>query len=70
MAQLFEYAVILNEKTDKDGETVEEAQIVVEPRTILARDGDQAAMLAARAIPDEHTTNGKLDRLQVVVRPF
>jgi hypothetical protein len=70
MAELFEYAVILNEKTDKDGETVEEAQLVVEPSTILARDADQAAMLAARAIPDEHTKNGKLDRLQVVVRPF
>ena len=68
--QLFEYAVILGEKRDKDGEIVEEAAIVVEPTTTLARDEGQAQMLAARAIPDELVSDGKLDRLMVVVRPF
>lgn len=70
MASLFEYAVILNEKRDKEGEVVEEAKIVVPVETILARDEDQAQMLAARAIPEEMVGNGKLDRLMVVVRPF
>jgi hypothetical protein len=68
--QLFEYAVILGEKRDKDGELTEEASIVVEPTTTLARDEGQAQMLAARAIPDELVNDGKLDRLTVVVRPF
>ena len=68
--QLFEYAVILQPKTDKDGEEIEPGQVVVEPTTVLARDEGQAQLLAARAIPDEHTKNGKMDRLQVVVRPF
>lgn len=67
---LYEYAVILNEKRDKDNEVTEEAQIVVAPTTILARDEKQAQLLAARAIPAEHTTSDKLDRLTVVVRPF
>jgi hypothetical protein len=68
--QLYEYAVILNEKRDKDGEVTENAEIVVQPTTTLARDPEQAQLLAARAIPDELVSNGKLDRLMVVVRPF
>ena len=70
MAQLYEYAVILNEKRDKDGEETEPAELVVEPTTVLARDEGQAQMLAARASPESLTKNGKLDRLVVVVRPF
>lgn len=70
MAVLYEYAVILNEKRDKDGEETEPAEIVVKPTTIVAKDEQQAQMLAARAIPEEMISNGKLDRLMVVVRPF
>lgn len=70
MATMFEYAVILNEKRDKEGEIVENAELVVPVKAILARDADQAQMLAARSIPDELVSNGKLDRLVVVVRPF
>lgn len=67
--QLYEYAVICNEKRDKDGDVIEPAVIVVEPVTVLATDAAQAQMIAARAIPDEYM-DGKLDRLEVVVRPF
>lgn len=70
MATMFEYAVILNEKRDKDGEVTEPAEMVVPVTAVLARDEDQAQLLAARAIPDEIAGNGKLDRLVVVVRPF
>lgn len=66
--QIFEYAVIKDEKTDKDGNVVDPAAIVVEVTTTLARDAQQAQMLAARAIPEEELDN--MDRLQVVVRPF
>lgn len=68
--KLYEYAVVLDEKRDRDDEIVEQAEIVVPVTVIMARDDDQAKMLAARSIPDEHVGNGKLDRLIVVVRPF
>ena len=70
MAQMYEYAVICNEKVDKDGEVVEPAEIIVPRTEVLARDEGQAQMLAARAIPEEFVSNGKFDRLMVVVRPF
>lgn len=70
MATMFEYAVILNEKRDKDGEITDEAKIIVPVTQTLARDEDQAQMLAARAIPDALVEDGKVDRLVVVVRPF
>ncbi len=70
MARLYEYAVLMEEKRDKDDELVDEAALVVPITTVLARDDAQAQMLAARAIPEEYVSNGKLDRLMVVVRPF
>ena len=66
--KLYEYAVILDEKRDKDDEITEDAKVVVDPTPVLARDDAQAQLLAARSIPEEHM--GKLDRLTVVVRPF
>jgi transcriptional regulator with XRE-family HTH domain len=70
VAQLFEYAVLLEEKRDKDDDIVEESELIVPITTVLARDDAQAQMLAARAIPEVYVKNGKLDRLVVVVRPF
>jgi hypothetical protein len=70
MATMYEYAVILNEKRDKDGDVVEEAEIVIDVTQVLAANEDQAKLLAARSIPDDVVTDGKLDRLTVVVRPF
>ena len=67
---LYEYAVILNEKRDKDGNISDPGKIVVEPTTILATDEAQAQLLAGRAIPQEYVSDGSLDRLVVVVRPF
>lgn len=68
--KLYEYAVIRDEKEDRDGEVVQEAKIVVEPTAVLARDDAQAQLLAARSIPEEEIKNGNLDRIAVVVRPF
>jgi len=67
--QLFEYVVTLDEKRDKDGEVVEEAKIIVPITQCLARDAGQAGLKAAKEIPDEYM-DGKIDRVQVVVRPF
>lgn len=65
---LFEYAVIKEEKTDKDGEVVEPAVVVVPVTQILAENESQAQMVAARAIPEDHI--GDLGRITVAMRPF
>lgn len=70
MLKLYEYAVILQPKIDKDGDTTEDGEIIVPVTTVTAKDEQQAQMFAARAIPEEYVSNGKLDRLTVVVRPF
>lgn len=66
--QLFEYAVILQPKVTKSGDTTEEAKLVVEPTVVLCRDQKQAELLAGRAIPEDLLD--KLGRLTLVVRPF
>jgi len=65
---IYEYAVILQPKYDKDDNEVEAGKIVVEPTTILAKSDEKVAMIAARAIPDDAIS--EIDRLTVVVRPF
>lgn len=66
--KLYEYAVILDEKRNKDDEITDDSRVVVEPTAVLARDDAQAQLLAARSIPDALIK--KIDRLIVVVRPF
>jgi hypothetical protein len=66
--RLFEYAVLLQPKEDKDGEVIDKGRIIVEPVTVLAEDQEQATLLAGRAIPEEFMD--RLDRLTVAVRPF
>lgn len=68
--KLYEYAVVLDEKRDKDDEITDDSRIVVPITAVVAKNDEQAQLLAARSIPDEYLTNGKLDRLTVVVRPF
>lgn len=68
--KLYEYAVVLDEKRNKDDDITDDSRIVVPVTAVLARDDAQAQLLAARSIPEDLLTNGKLDRLVVVVRPF
>jgi hypothetical protein len=65
--KLFQFAIILH-PTPKEAEQGKASQLIVEVTTILAKDPSMAAMLAGRAIPQEHLD--KLDRLEVAVRPF
>lgn len=67
MKRLFEYAVILQEKTEK-GKMVEQAEVLVQPTYCLASDVNEVNILAARAIPEERT--GDLERIVLAVRPF
>lgn len=66
--QLYEYAVILQPKTNSKGEVTEKEELVVEPTRVLARREEDAALLAGRSIPEQYLD--RLDRLSIVVRPF
>ncbi len=66
--QLFEFAVLIQPKLDRDGEVTEAGKIVVAPQAVLAEDQQKATLLAGRAIPEELI--GELERLTLVVRPF
>lgn len=66
--KLFEYAIIYQGKKNKDGDYTKKAEILVTPKCVLAEDEKQAAMMAAREIPTEHTED--LSRVDIVLRPF
>lgn len=71
MARLFEMAIIHNPKPTKDAQgndTTAPASLLVDPKHILARDEKEVAMRGAREIPESHL--GKLDEVEVLVRPF
>lgn len=64
--KLYQYsAIYIPTKTEKKEDKPE---IIVPVTDVLATDDNQANILAARAIPEKYLT--KLDRVQVVVRPF
>lgn len=65
---LFEYAIVLQEKKDKDGNVTEEAQILVAPTHVLAKSASDVNIIASRAIPEEQVIN--LERITLAVRPF
>lgn len=66
--RIFEFAAIYLPHERDDGKTPEKARIIVQPTTILAKDEKQAAMLAARALPEDFVD--KLDEVEIAVRPF
>ncbi len=66
--KIFEFAAIYVPEERQGEKTAELAKIIVQPQTVLAKDEKQAAMLAARAIPEDYV--GKLERVEIAVRPF
>ena len=69
--KLFEYAVIYNPLPTKDqvdrGEKPK-SELVVDVKRVLSNSDKEAAMLAARDIPEAYTD--KLDRVEIALRPF
>lgn len=65
--KLYEYAVIYDGKKDKDGEVVEKAELLVFDKALVESE-EQAQIVAARKIPDQHLDH--LDRITIAVRPF
>lgn len=66
-ARLYEYAIILQAKYDRDDELVEKAK-VVKRGEVLADDDQRANIMIAREIPEEHLED--LERVTLAVRPF
>lgn len=69
--KLYEYAVIFNPLPTKDqverGEKPK-SELIVDVKRVLSNSEKEAAMLAARDIPDTYTD--KLDRVEIALRPF
>lgn len=66
--QLYEYAIIKQEKLDKDGDVVEAGAILVDPTYVLANSVAEVNIVASRAIPEDAI--GDLERITLAVRPF
>lgn len=69
--KLFEYAVLYHPKATKD--QIERAdypksEVVTELKSVLAKNEQEVAMLAARSIPSDYAD--KLDSVEILVRPF
>lgn len=67
--KLFEYAMLVHPAEVKEGEKQPDKTLVIAgPKTILAKDDKQAGMLVAREIPEDYID--KLDRVEIILRPF
>ena len=69
--KLYEYAVLYHPRPTKEqrdaGEEVN-STVIVAPTTVLAKDEKLAAMVVARAIPQDYVD--KLAQVEIVIRPF
>lgn len=66
---LWQYTVILHKSTTKDGKEIfEGAEMVLEPKYILAKNEKEVIFKATREIPENKTTNP--ENVEILVRPF
>lgn len=65
--KLFEYVAILHPTEDEKKAGVK-SSLIVPITPALAKDAEQATLLAARAIPPEYID--RLEQIEVAVRPF
>lgn len=62
--KVFQYVAFYQPEEDSS----DRPQIIVPIQSLLAKDEKQAALIAARAIPEEYVD--RLDKVEIVVRPF
>ena len=69
--KIFEYAVIYHPKAKKVGDesVTDSSVIVVDVKRVVAKDEKTVAIMAAREIPEEYL-NGKLEQVEIAIRPF
>lgn len=66
-AKLFQYVIILH-PTKNEEERGYQAKIIVDLKTILAENAENANVSAVLAIPDEYKP--KINQIQIALRPF
>jgi hypothetical protein len=64
----FECLILIHPKRAKKDEEEEGRTRELDQALLLAADQNQALLLAARRIPEEHLAD--LDRVEVLIRPF
>lgn len=67
-AKLFEYAIMVHADSKEVKKTGVKSKLITKVNHIVATDEKQAAILAAREIPDQYLSN--LDNVEVLIRPF
>lgn len=69
--KLFEYAILFHPhqtREQKDSGILPKSEIVLQPKTVIAVDDKQVAIIASRDIPEGFLD--KLDQVEIIVRPF
>jgi len=69
MYKLYEVAIIEQPKKVKDDENVQTPKIVLEPRVLMARNDQDAAVKAALKFRDD-LGDADPERIDIIVRPF
>ena len=67
-SKLFQYAIIWHPLEKHAKEDGLKSKVLVDLKTILAKDEKSAAMEAAMSIPSDYRAT--LDQVEVVIRPF
>lgn len=69
--KLYQFAILyhgrMTKAIEEEGKEPE-SRILVEPRTILAKDDKEALIVAARQVPEEYLQ--KLSQVEIAIRPF
>lgn len=70
--RLFQYAVLhhvtTSEEKDSKGCSTVNTEVLVEPKTLLAKNEKEVGMRVARELPDNVMDD--LDNVEIIVRPF
>jgi hypothetical protein len=67
--RLFQYAVILHKKAKKgEKEEFVGAELIVEPKYIMAKNEKEVVFKATREVPEEKASDP--DNVEIIVRPF
>lgn len=65
---LFQVAALLHPVKNSKGEYKGDTQIIVKPKFQLAKNGELAAKLILKKLPDEY--DDRLEDVEIIVRPF
>lgn len=69
MKKLFQYAVLFHKHEKQEQKTVYvETLILIEPKTLLAKDDKEVAFKATREIPEQYADQS--ENIEIIVRPF